>query len=754
MAKNGKKDVLIPDEIQSIMNANDELSLIQRDARNMIDVATPQTHSLISKMSINDNSYYKGDISRIVGKDKTTGVSLEDGIMSIFKESTAKINSMNHRRFIRNQVLENRWMMEEMPHLKHGLAGRKTSIFTPDDVTKSSFMYSSPQIKNPITNGTDTPVAAYTIDKIVKMLKDEVNFEKLINDADDKAQEDGFMFIYKVKNSELAKQLARFAKDKNIYKQANLISEAVYQKPLGEVDDSFFDIAESAETMDILEGFDPNDVASLLDVFDINEHYGNDPKKKYYESMFPDNPFTDTMKQTFKLKMLEKNKDMLLNKQSSIMEAKKNDTMRSFYTDMFGSGFSGTQESDTKQTRLNITGMHTELLDSERVIPIMIGTHVLGLYYLEDTDVIGFQKLKENANSIVNSYSSNLEGGNNIVHMLRKIVERNIDVNFLKNNKHILSELRNILNSSISGNDTYKIRWIPAKYLELYTDRPATTTYPLGSSILQDAKAGIYAWIMEHKNIQLTELFHKRPKMIVSLNLGGMTDDVEEYVMKAVESIEKMYSGANLQNIYDVDKMYTQMGNIGRTIIPKGPDGTPLIDIDIKEGQKSDDNIEILKMYERIITVTMNITVSSFEENYNFATSEINRTNLSQRIGVELQKHKAYQISRICTNMVRDLIDDPELAKSIEMVVTLPAPRFLADQNNSSLIDNITARAEKIATIHYGDAASPKAKAFISFYASKYLHGIEEFKSDKDEFEKEYAKELLTGNQNEEQTGE
>lgn len=328
--------------------------------------------------------------------------------------------------------------------------------------------------------------------------------------------------------------------------------------------------------------------------------------------------------------------------------------------------------------------------------------------------------------------------------MLRKIVERNIDVNFLKNNKHILSELRNILNSSISGNENFKLRWIPAKYLELFTDRPATKTYPLGSSILQDAKAGIYSWVMEHKNIQLTELFHKRPKMIVSLNLGGMTDDVEEYVMKAVESIEKMYSGANLQNIYDVDKMYSQMSNIARTIIPKGPDGNPLIDIDIREGQKTDDNIEVLKMYERIITVTMNITVSSFEEDYNFAVSEINRTNLSQRIGVELQKHHSHQLSRIATNFLRDIADDDE-AKNYDVNITLPAPRFLNDQNNSSLIDNITSRAEKLAAVHYGDATSSKAKAFVSFYSAKYLQGIEDIRQDREEFEKEYSKKITSG---------
>lgn len=747
MAKRVSREPAIPDDIQNIMDRNDELSLIQRDARGLLDVNSLNTHQLISKMSINDSSYYKGDISRIVGKDKATGVSLEDGIMSIFKESTSKINSMNHRRFIRNQVLENRWMMAEMPHLKHGLAGRKTSVFTPDDVTKSSFAYSSPQLIDPI--GDDVSVKTWTISKIKTMLKDEVDFEKLMNDAYDRAQEDGFVFIYKVKLAEIAKQLATFAKSKSMYKQASLISEAAFQKPFRDIDDYFFDIAESVngESVDILEGFDPMDISGILDTFDINEHYMDDPKKHYFESVFPANPFTDTVKQMIKLKLMDQNKDMI------ITEAKKSDTMRSFYTDMFGTGFTGTQESDKKQTRLNITGMHTELLDSERVIPIMIGTKVLGLYYLEDTDVVGFQRLKENANSIVSSYTSNLEGGNTIVHMLRKIVERNIDVNFLKNNKHILSELRNILNSSITGNDTYKLRWIPAKYLELYTDRPTTANYPLGSSILQDAKAGIYAWVMEHKNIQLTELFHKRPKMIVSLNLGGMTDDVEEYVMKAVESIEKMYSGANLQNIYDVDKMYSQMSNIARTIIPKGPDGNPLIDIDIREGQKTDDNIEILKMYERIITVTMNITVSSFEENYNFATSEINRTNLSQRIGVELQKHHSHQISRIATNMTRELSDDDEL-KDIDVKVTLPAPRFLSDQNNSSLIDNITSRAEKVATIHYGEATTPKAKAFISFYATKYLQGIEDLKEDREQFEREYEKLIVNGTIPRENTGE
>ena len=107
MAKKVNRETIVPDDIQNIMDRNDELSLIQRDARSLLDVNSLKTHQLISKMSINDSSYYKGDISRIVGRDKTTGVSLEDGIMSIFKESTSKINSMNHRRFIRNQVLEN-----------------------------------------------------------------------------------------------------------------------------------------------------------------------------------------------------------------------------------------------------------------------------------------------------------------------------------------------------------------------------------------------------------------------------------------------------------------------------------------------------------------------------------------------------------------------------------------------------------------------------------------------------------------------
>lgn len=245
---------------------------------------------------------------------------------------------------------------------------------------------------------------------------------------------------------------------------------------------------------------------------------------------------------------------------------------------------------------------------------------------------------------------------------------------------------------------------------------------------------------MEHKNIQLTELYHKHPKMIVGLNVNGLTDDMLAYVQKAMHSIEEMYSAANLQNIYDVQKMYKQMSSFPKIVIPKGPDGNSLIDIDIREGQKTDDNIEVLKMYERIVSVTTNMVVSSFEENYNFAISEINQTKLMERIGVELQKHQGLQISQFATNYYRKLTEDDKDVQPIDIIVTLPPPRLLNDQNNSTIIDSTSNRAEKLAALHFGDAALPEAREFVRFYANKYLEGIENIREDFEAFKKEYAK--------------
>ena len=73
----------IPEDIEKIINANNDVAIIQRDARDLLTVPIPETSRVLSKMAINDSNY-KRDVSKIIGKDKVTGYSLEDGIMSIF----------------------------------------------------------------------------------------------------------------------------------------------------------------------------------------------------------------------------------------------------------------------------------------------------------------------------------------------------------------------------------------------------------------------------------------------------------------------------------------------------------------------------------------------------------------------------------------------------------------------------------------------------------------------------------------------
>lgn len=179
------------DMIDDIKKANDQNAIISRASSELLDVRhDTKTEKLLNKLAINDISYTnRGDITSIVGVDKETGLPFQDAITMIMKSSSERMNTQSYRRFIRSQVLENRWMLENMPQLKTGLILRKTSIFTPDDVNKSSYIYKSKDLDRSTENTME-------IGEVIQILKDEADFEKLGSDIYDANSKDGFCFVY------------------------------------------------------------------------------------------------------------------------------------------------------------------------------------------------------------------------------------------------------------------------------------------------------------------------------------------------------------------------------------------------------------------------------------------------------------------------------------------------------------------------------------------------------------------------------
>lgn len=254
MAKK-KKDTLV-DTVEDIKKANDQNSLIDRKSAALIDIPLDtKTSSILNKLAINDISYTnRGDITSIVGKDKETGMNLSDTITTILKASSDKINAMNYKRFVRSQVLENRWMLDNMPQLRYGLLLRQTGIFAPDDVTKNTLIFSSPQLNK--DNET-----ILSLDDVKKTLEDEVDFEKLILDTAKAAGDDGFAFIYKIPYAELANEFISFTKNKDAFKKAKGIYESAFNKRIPE---ESFNITESEDGTATLTG----DISNICEIID------------------------------------------------------------------------------------------------------------------------------------------------------------------------------------------------------------------------------------------------------------------------------------------------------------------------------------------------------------------------------------------------------------------------------------------------------------------------------------------------------
>ncbi len=722
MAKKKNSSELALDKIRK---SNDQNSLISRKASELIDVPTDtKTSVLLNTLAINDISYSRrGDITSIVGKDKETGLQLTDTIDMILKASSEKINAMTYKRFIRSQVMENRWMLDNMPQLRYGLQLRLTGIFAPDDVTKNTLIFSSKDI-------TKDNESVISLEDVKQTLEDEVDFENLMLDSARAAGEEGFCIILKIPYSELANEFVAFSKDKDGFKKAKGIYEAAFDR---KIKDDYINITESATGEVTVSPVHIETICEMIDIVDISEHTSGDTK--FYENIFPHNHWTDTYKDSLKVKIMES--------PYTDKKSKKEKQTANFFSNVFGHGASP-NVTVTNDANLNITGVYTEILNSERVIPVMIKKQLIGVYYVEEADTIGFNKLTQTKGLMDKDRGAfnlnNAIQNTTIVDYIRKVIERNIDTKFIKNNKHILKELRDIMNDSINRAEGFKIRFIPKEYLEVYTDTPATDSYTLGRSILQEAKTPIYFWIFENKNIQLTEFFYKRPKIIAKINTSGVSTDMEDYIWKAVESLENMYSGANLHNVFDVNAMSSQMSTHGRVIIPKGANGEELIDVEVLPGQSTTDNLETLRMYEKSISTIMNTMVSSDEDSYiQFASSYANRNVLAARVNLGLQKHHGRQISRIATNLFRMLNNKKETLDP-EIVVTLPPPKALPNTANNDYITTITQRADELATKLFTDEQAAERKHYIKGYMAKHLKGIENIEEDLDEIMKTYSK--------------
>lgn len=711
--KKNKKDY--EDDLKKIQKVNTDNSIIGPDARNLITV---EPNSAIEKSIrvVNVEDEYKTDKDNLLairGKDKQSGAELLDIMNLMYKQEADKVLATNYERYIRGEIRDNRFMINNMDPLSMSMQMRKTSLLNPDDGTKKSFIFSIPSSEDDLESANIEAV------KVEKQLEKELNYSEVLEQLVDVAGVDGYAILYKLPFSELATQFHNFVKaDKN---RARSIYEAVHDVQLPEA----LNIAESADGVFEMSYDSLDKWMQTLDVRAqvIKEGYNRDETTVYtdvFGSLVTDEARDAFMGQAYETQM---------NNELDIKEAG---------GDMFGIAFDELKPLKKNINLSTLSGVHLSTLDNERTIPIVVNKKLIGVYYIEEYQTFGMRKIlttkslleKEKANYIG---ANPLANSKNMMDAITKVIERNLNTQFLKSNKHILGTLRDIFNESLAKGNNTKVRFIPAKYLELYVDTPDGTG--LGKSPLQYAKNAIYSWILLNKNMQMTELYYKRPKMIGKINVAGLNTDMGEFMWKGIEAFEQMYNSATLHNITDVQSIMKHMSAIGRTLYPVTGDGKELISIERIEGQSAMDNMELLRMYEKIVAMMMSTMVSSDEDSYiNFATSYANRNIVAARENNKRQAYAEKQFSRITTNLYNLINPD---ADNIEITIKLPSAKTLTNTTNNNVITDIIEKAKSLATAIFPEEV-PKQNHFVLGYISKNVQGLENMQGMVEEIMKSY----------------
>ena len=718
MAKKVKSASLdLEKELKKVQDVNDKNALIGSKAKGMITIDNnSQIMDTIKIINIEDEDFDDRDnLLSIKGTDKKSGLELLDIFLNIYKNESEKINYDNFNKHIREQIRENRFMMSNMDQLGTALEMRKTSLLSPDDASKESFIFNIEK-----TNGTEqTSVSAMSVSK---KLKEEVNFPDLMEKLVDVGSVDGQAILYTLPYSELAKQFQAYIKqDKNKVK-------SIYESVTGKEPEVSFNITESLDGT-MIESIDISyeELENWLEVMDtkpINIKEGFEDKQI----------FTDM----FGGAIIEEAKAAFLSniRENNITEAAENEV-----NDLFGFNFDKTAYAKQK-VNIKISGVYTKVLDNEKTIPIIIDKKLMGAYIVEEYNSFGMRNIYTTKTLLEKESASTLKlnplgQSHNMLDSLKKLIERNLNSRFLKTNKHILGTIRDIFNESMNKGQTAKVRFIPAKYLELYIDTPDGTG--LGISPLQAARNSIYSVILLNKNMQLTELLYKRPVKIAKVNVSGLNTDSEEFMWKAMEAMQQMYASASLYNISDVNNVTRHMSSIGRLFIPTTPDGKELITVDQLEGQTIPDNMELLRMHEKIIAMIMNTMVSSDEDSYiNFATSYANKNIIAHRTTIKRQGYAGPQFSRIATNIYNMINPSSE---NIKIKITLPPPKSLINTTNNSMITDIVEKGKALAEIFCPDADDEKKKQyFVQRYVMKNLEGLEDVSMFTTQFEDDWKR--------------
>ena len=382
-----------------------------------------------------------------------------------------------------------------------------------------------------------------------------------------------------------------------------------------------------------------------------------------------------------------------------------------------------------KRTKIrDLTGCHVELLDDERVHPIIVNKEEIGVYYIETYEDAFMSKAQMmNINNVLGSskfsdqadYRDNPLIRQDIINGLSALITEHMDANFVTDNRRILASIESLLREKDLYNLQFRVRWIPRRHLVPFHTPDAHNG--IGKSRLMNARIPIIFWIYLNQDKLLTKLFYEKDKLAIKYR----TTFAQSLFNDRADAMEIFTNLFPLPSeLLDFTRINSSMGTIGRLLIPVDKSGNELFQIDRIEGQKPDtSNDDYMGYLEKVIENLIGFPLSSLfdaENKYDYATSIIAQDGRLTTLIRDMQLHYTPSATELATKIARYETGSDDVVVDVKF----PAPKVLtksiSNDNMSKFMENI----ENNIKMYYGeDGLSPTKRIFIQRELIKALYG-------------------------------
>ena len=353
------------------------------------------------------------------------------------------------------------------------------------------------------------------------------------------------------------------------------------------------------------------------------------------------------------------------------------------------------QDEINLKTYSNIKGCYIKYMDSLKMIPIRLGTRVVGYYYVTSTmdsiNNIG------HPNGIVDLSYQQYTKDRNIVDKLASMIIKSFDKKILDKNIQLKNEIVDIIMAHKFSDGKLSFVYIPENEIVRFTiDEDADGK---GHSMIEPTIFPARSYLMLNMYNMLYTLNNNTTR-IHYLRSSGLHKNYASMIQRAVRKFQSRRITVN--DIYSYSGALNKVGGMGEMVLPSGRGDYKAIDTDTIQSVENPFNIEYMEQQRRQAlsgTGSPNLLIINAMDEVDFAkTVELSNARYQSRCGA-----LKIDVNRGSTNMYQKVMKhstdiEDDVIKSFRFVLNKSKQHDL--NITADMITNFTALVDLTMSIY------------------------------------------------------